>query len=361
MNFKEVAEMRLHIQQVTSTKFSTAKELVSWMGAIKAQDYAMAKWAIGVRTMNSTQTDSDKAIDKGEIIRTHLLRPTWHFVSSADIYWMLELTAPQIRVLMRSRDKQLGLSESIYKKSNSIIRKAFTEGKNFTRDELISKLEKAKIATNEFRSGHFMLRAELDGIVCSGESIVNKPTYALLEQRVSAANTLCKEEALKKLALKYFMSHGPATLADFTWWSGLPVRDAKNALEMIQPRLLSETIAKQQYWFAANFFHGTKTKSPALLLPAFDEFLISYKDRTVSIALENHSKAFTTNGIFFPTIVVNGRVKGFWKRSIKKDKILIEASPLKPFSATTKKLVNKAAKNYGKFIGKKSEVIYPAD
>ena len=206
MKLSDVANIRLTNQHVAATKFKKAKDIVHWMGAMQAQDYAMAKWAVGVRLPDSTDTVIESAIDKGEIIRTHVLRPTWHFVSSGDIYWMLALTAPHIKASLKSRHKELELTETIISKSHTIIEKALAGGKHATREELITKFEKADIATDNNRASHIFLRAELDGIICSGATKNKKQTYALLEERVPKTKSLNRDEALTALAEKYFSS-----------------------------------------------------------------------------------------------------------------------------------------------------------
>lgn len=356
MTLKDIANIRLTSQQIAGTKFKTAKDMVGWMGAMQAQDYAMAKWAVGIRLSNSTEQVIQAAIDKGEIIRTHLLRPTWHLVSADDIYWMLELTVPQIKAALKSRHKELELSETIFTKSNKLIEKELTGGKHLTREELISKLEKTKIVTDNNRASHLLLRAELDGIVCSGATKGKTQTYALLAERVPKTKTLTRVEALAKLAQKYFSSHCPATLQDFVWWSGLSVKDARNALEMVKSDFISETIGSETYWLTHSFSKLKKDKTSVYLLPAFDEFIISYKDRGASLALVNNKKAISDNGIFRPVVVINGQVTGLWKRTIKKSKMIVEIEFLEPHNKTSKKLIEKAAEEFGHFWDKKIEV-----
>jgi hypothetical protein len=324
------------------------------MGAMQAQDYAMAKWAIGVRLPGSTDRAIEAALDAGEIIRTHLLRPTWHFASADDIYWMLELTAPRIKAGLKSRHIELGLDETIVRKSNAIIEKALRGGKHLTREELVAQLGKAKIPTDDNRASHLLSRAELDGVVCSGATKGGKQTYALLEDRVPKTKAVTKEEALAKLALKYFASHGPATVQDFAWWSGLSVSDARRALEMVKGRLISETIHTQTLWFADDI--STTDTESVYLLPAFDEFIISYKDRSAAIPVENRIKAVSNNGIFRPVVVVNGQVMGIWKRTIKKSVVIVETELFRPPDKTTKSLIEKAAMHYGHFLEKKIEM-----
>ena len=201
-----------------------------------------------------------------------------------------------------------------------------------------------------------MFRAELDGLVCNGAKRGNKQTYTLLAERVPRTKTITREEALAKLAQRYFTSHCPATLQDFVWWSGLPVADERHALEMVKKELISETIGSQTYWLINSFSIPKATDKSVYLLPAFDEFVISYKDRSAALNFENHKKAVTINGIFKPLIVINGQVTGIWKRVIKKDKVVIETEFFKPPNKPSKKLIEKAAERYGRFLDKKVEM-----
>jgi hypothetical protein len=184
MTISSIANTRLLAQQIESHKFKSAKDLVSYMGAMQAQDYAMAKWAIGLRLQNSTDKKIEKAVHKSEIIRTHLMRPTWHFVAADDIYWMLELTAAQMKAATKSRHRYLGLTEQIISKTNNIIEKTLRDGNHLTRDELMAVIAKAKVPGNAEFSIHIMFRVETDGLVCSGELRNNKQTYALLSERI---------------------------------------------------------------------------------------------------------------------------------------------------------------------------------
>ena len=352
MKTTDIARLRLINQQIESPHMDSPKKLVAYMGAIQAQDYNMCKWAIGVRIADITEKNVEAALNKGDILRTHVLRPTWHLVSSADIYWMLELSAPQINSAMRSRSKQLELSEQLLRKTNNLIVKQLEGGKHAERDELVSAFKKAKISTDDNRAAHLLMHAELEGLICSGKMSGNKQTYALLEERVKKKNTLSRDEALATLALRYFSSHGPATLADFTWWSGLNTKDARHALEHVKKKLHAEKLNDDTYYLPATLKLPAAVKPSVHLLPAFDEFLISYKNRSASILLEHHKHTISSNGIFWPTVVVNGQVAGLWKRSIKKDKVSIETDLFhtKPDDI----LLKKAIKMYGDFIGKSS-------
>jgi hypothetical protein len=358
MTIKNIAAIRLLSQQVAATKFKSPAQLAGWMGAMQAQDFYMSKWAIGVRLPCSSDKTVQHALDTGEVIRTHVLRPTWHIVSPEDLSWMLELSAPQVKSLMKSMEKKLELSESVYKKSHAIIEKALSGNNHLSREELVALLGKAKIVTNEYRSLHILMRAELDQLICSGRLKDKKQTYALFNERIQKRKSLHREEALASLAKRYFRSHEPATLADFTWWSGLPAADARHALELVKKNFISEDIGGKKYWMTDSFSIPENSSTVVYLLPAFDEYLISYKDRSASLPSLHHSKSILLNGIFKPIIVVNGEVKGLWKRTIKKDRVLVEADFFKAPAKNVKALVEKAALKYGEFLEKAPEVIY---
>ena len=354
MDSSVIASLRLKNQQLTSSEFNTPKQLVGWMGALQAQDYNQAKWAIGVRMPHLTESQIEEAFNKGEILRTHLMRPTWHFVSSDDIYWMLELTSPQIKSVLNSRHRELGITELLVNKSYIVMEEALhsSEQQALTRDELLEELDHAGIPTDFQRAYHMILRAEIDGIICSGPLKGKKQTYALLSNRVPHKHTLTKEEAAVKLARSYFTSHGPATLPDFIWWSGLPAQRARHALESIKNDFHSVRMTGETYWFSEPTKLGKKPADSVYLLPAYDEFLISYKDRSATITAEDHKKAISSNGIFRPVVLVNGQISGLWKKTAKKDSILMETEYFRPHNPIEEQSIAKAAELFGHFAGK---------
>ena len=358
INFSDITSIRLLNQQIALSGFKTAKELVGWMGAMQAQDYNQAKWAIGSRLPHITEEQIESAFNQGEIIRTHLMRPTWHFVSADDIYWLLELTAKQIKSTTKSRHRDLGLTENDLKKSKEVFIKSLEGNRSLTREELGDQLNRAGINTFEQRLPHILMEAEIDGIICSGGIQGKKQTYAMLAERVPAKKTFSKDEALAILAKKYFTSHGPASLSDFIWWSGLPVSDARKALDMNKSNLISATLENETYWYAEPVSVTSPLSDSVYLLPAFDEYLISYKNRSAAITADHHKKAISNNGIFWPVIVVNGQISGVWKRTLKKDKVLIELDHFRPHNKKEMQLITHAADKYGYFSGMKAEVIF---
>lgn len=356
MRYSDIPSLRLQSQYIIKSEFSLVKDLVGSMGAMQAQDLAMAKWAVGLRLDQSTEETIENAYNNGEIIRTHLMRPTWHFVSPEDIYWLLELTAPRIIPTLKARNKQLELTEEIFSKCYRILEKELTNGNSLTREELARLFMFENIKTDENRFSHLMIKAELDGLVCSGPLKNKKLSYASLSERVPIKKLLSKDESLYELAKRYFVSHGPATLQDFVWWSGLSVSDARKALEMNKSSLNSETIESATYWFG-NPTTSTKSKPIVHLLPAFDELLISYRDRKAIISDPDNKKAISSNGIFRPIIVVDGKVCGIWRRLSKMNLVVVEANLFQPQNESIIEGVENEANRFGLFINKPIQLI----
>ncbi|GHT22470.1 hypothetical protein FACS189430_04290 [Bacteroidia bacterium] len=325
-----ITDIRLQSQQLAGTALQTPRELLAWMGAMQAQDFNMAKWAVGVRLRKMKETDVMEAYSRGEILRTHVLRPTWHFVAPENIRWMLALSAERIKSSSRSRDRELDISEKLYDSSNELIRKTL-QGRQLTRNELGQELEKAGIMVNSARLVHFMMRAEVEGIVCSGVPAGKEQTYALLNERAPRVPLISKDEALAKLTRLYFTSHCPATLADFAWWSGLSMTEARQGMDAVKQDFVAETIGDKTYWIANSFKNSALVAKSVYLLPAFDEYLISYTDRSAALDSEHHRKAVSSNGVFRPIIVVDGKIAGLWKKTQnKKQPIALNFFPSQP-------------------------------
>jgi hypothetical protein len=324
MVHQEISHHRLVSQKLYKKAPSSPQDIVHHLGAMQVQDYAMAKWAIGSRC-DATEKAIEEAVNSAEIIRTHILRPTWHFVAAEDIHWMLDVSGPQVKRIVASYVKKYGFDDKKFEKINASIEKILAGNNHLTRDEIMQELNINKICSDDSLSGPIMMYAESVGLVCNGRMKGKQITYALLDERVDKPKTkLSKDEGLAKLAKRYFESHGPATLLDFSWWSGFSPTTCKQVISSIESELNSIEIDNQKYWFGTNFTDEDNFRESVHFLPAFDEILISYKTREASILQEHQSKAFTNNGIFRPIILENGKVIGTWKRTIKKDHTKIE-------------------------------------
>lgn len=346
MDASTILSLRLNNHQLAGSDLQTPRDVVSWMGAMQAQDYTMAKWGIGNRSSVITDNQVDDAINKGEIIRIHILRPTWHFVAREDIHWMLQLCATRLMSTVRSYYKEFGLTEELIAQTNELIRKELDGGVALTRQEIGEKLKMAGIIINDHRLNLIMYHAELMGVVCGGVVKSNKLTYRLLDPNKEIFD---KEESLSKLAYKFFRSHGPATIQDFIWWSGLTISDAKKAVESIKKDFIFETVGSDTY-ILHNFSSHVKDNNLIHFLPAFDEFMVSYKDRKEFLHPQHNKKVIVSNGVFRPFITKDGKIIGTWRKTLNKDKVKIFTDFFELPNKSTQKLIDKVADGYISFL-----------
>jgi hypothetical protein len=339
----DLVRRRLRNHRLDRSEFRSPGDVVRWSGAVQAQDYAGARWAIGLRAKDLTDADVERAFDEGTILRTHLLRPTWHFVTPADIRWMLALTAPRIHAANAYAYRLCELDASAFRRSRKVLERALRGGRARTRSELASILGREGIAAEGLRLAALMMDAELEGIVVSGPRRGKEFTYALLAERAPSARTLPRDEALAELAKRYFTSHGPATLRDYAWWSGLTVRDAKAGIEAVAPALDEEVIAGRTCWSLATKVPSPRASATAHLLPNFDEYLVAYKDRGPVVGS-------LSGEVFAHHFVIDGRLAGRWKRTLKKDSVLVEFIPNRRLSREYARALASAAERYGKFL-----------
>lgn len=357
----DIAHQRLLNQHIAGLPFEKPADVVQWMGAVQAQDYASAKWALGLRLQGATDVAIDQALAGGSILRTHVMRPTWHFVTPADIRWLLALTAPRIKALSAYYCHRLGLDDATFTRSNALLIKALQGGKQLTRLELVPILQQAGITTENLGFVYCIMRAELDGLVCSGARRGKQFTYALLDERVPQVKTLARDEALAEFARRYFTSHGPATLQDFVWWSGLSVADARAALDMVISQLIHEVIDGQTYWFAPSappVLPAKDLSQTAYLLPYFDEYTVGYTDRSAVFDASHMDKLDSRdNNLLSNTIVLGGQVIGTWKRTLKKDAVVITPNLFTPLNKAETRAFAAAANRYSAFLGLSVNVV----
>ncbi len=356
MKSDKISALRTENQLISQSGFDTAEELTAWMGAIQAQDYYMVKWAFGLRLPGTTLQSINNEIDSGKIIRTHVLRPTWHFVSSEDVYWMTGISASRIGSALAVRDQHLGLDKALLKKCSIAIEKVLRDDQHLTRDELFAAITETGLKLEREQASHIFVRAEVEGIICSGRQKKGKPTYALLNEWVPENKKKYKrDESLKELAHKYFVSRGPATVQDFAWWSGLSLTEARTGLEHNKSFLISEKIQDQTYWFANSVAEHVRGNN-IFLLPAYDEFLISYRDRSAVITHTDQKTAVSNNGIFYPVILSDNHIAGTWKRKEEKGGISVSISLFQKGSKLNEKKLLNAVKRYSEFFGRKTEL-----
>ena len=357
MTTSDISNLRLNIQQISSHQFEKPNEIVKWFGGIQAQDYPAAKWALGLRLKGITDNQIEKEIATKKFVRTWMFRGTLHFIAADDVNWMLDLIAPGIISKFKGRHRELGLTPEVLSKAEKVIITMLSGDKAISRKALFEELELNGVATKEQKGIHLMLWASYNKLICHGPIDGKQFTYALYDDWIVKNGTISQDEALAKLALRYFTGHGPATLQDFMWWSGLGVNDTKKGLEAVRSQLAVEIVEGQEYFMHPELPELKKTSAKAFLLPAFDEFYLAYKNRSISLESHHHSTVASVNGIFFPTIVVDNRIVGLWKKEIKKNSILIDLKPFTELKNSHKELIAKAAKDYGQFLGMDTELI----
>lgn len=349
MTAREIIQHRLYNQYITQSPVKTAGQVVSQLCAMQAQDFAGAKWSIGLRAPGLTDAGVEEAIAGKSIIRISSLRGTIHFIAAEDVRWIADLLKPRMIAGYGSFYKGLGLSEALFSKSQDIFRKALEGGKQLSRDELKAALDKKKIDTSDQRMNHMISRAGVDQVICFAPRRGKEFTYTLLDEWLPPAEKKVGHEGLAALAQRYFTGHGPATAQDFAWWSGFTLTAVKTAIQSLGKKLQQIVVNNQEYWMMP-----TKEKvppaTPLFLLPGFDEYYLGYSDRSLLADAVTLKKLIPPNGILQPMIVMNGRIEGTWKRMVKKNGLQLEASPFTPFSDTRKKAMVQRSKDFGAFM-----------
>ena len=346
----DILRQRFANQHLARSRHTDPAALVAHLGAVQAQDYAAAKWALALRLRGADDAALDAAFNAGAILRTHVLRPTWHFVAPADIRWLLTLTAPRVNLLLAHYDRQWGVEPAILKRGHAALIKALQGGRQLTRAQMDEVLQAAGIQLSGQGLSHVAMHAELDALICSGPRRGKQFTYMLLDERVPPAPALARDEALLELVMRYFTSHGPAQPPDFAWWSGLTLADTKKGLALAGARLSRETVAGKEFYFAAA--SPPPIPPAAYLLPNYDEYTVAYKDRGhFHDARDFQSPNARDNVPFANMIVMGGHVLGTWKRTLAGRSAQVAASWLRPPTPAQQRALDTALKRYGEFLG----------
>jgi hypothetical protein len=351
----EILRLRLASQQIAGSRLTAPGEVVAWLGAVQAQDYPGALWSVGLRLPGSTAAGIGQAVTDKTLVRTWLMRGTLHLVAAMDLCWMLALLAPGIIKGNQRRYRELGLDEETFARSNPVIGEAVEGGRNLTRTELVAILEKNGIPAGGQRAPYILQRASLDGLICQGAPRGNKPVFfspALLP----GGEIPGRGQALADLAARYFTGHMPATLRDFAGWSGLPLREARDGFGAVSSRF-EQTRQDDRKYILSPSRPPEHSPEPAVhLLPGFDEFILGYRDRCALPGDPGLRKMVLKNGMLSPTIIINGRVAGTWKRSFRKGTAVLAIAPFAPLSGAEQETLAATARRYGEFLGMPVEV-----
>lgn len=343
-----LARRRLGAQRLVGTPFASAAEAVAWSGAVQAQDWAGAKWALAMRMKGATSASLDEDLAEGRILRTHVLRPTWHMVAPADLPVLLALTAERVKAGNAGRSRELGLDDGTYARANDVLAAAVESGAR-TRDELGAALAAAGIAPDGQRLPHMLMRAELDAVLVSGGLRGKQQTWVAFGSRVRPARLPGRAQVLAELVERWFASHGPATVHDFAWWSGLTVADAKAGLEA-SGLLTPTTLDGKTYWHASPV--PRVAKGVVRLLPNYDELTVAYRDHGPSLHPDLPAAGWNASGDLLANVIaLDGLVVGKWRRTIGKREVLVEAKPLVPLDAAAREALEAEAARYGTFLG----------
>lgn len=353
MNIRDIARQRMHHQRLVGSPFETPEAMIRLHGAVQAQDYAGAKWGIAQRSLNATDAEIDRLINEGAILRTHIMRPTWHFVMPEDIRWIQALTAQRVHAMNRSAARNLELDDAVVARSNTLITNALQGGNHLTRTELSGALRLGGIEATGQRLAYLVMHAELEALICSGPRRGRQFTYALLDERVPPTSPMHREHALAELTRRYFTSHGPATPHDFSWWSGLTVADARAGIAMLGHELVSESIDGATWHFAPSTSFDASPSPIVHLLPNFDEFFIGFRNRDpvfdpAMLATFNdpHSPYWMAH-----VIALDGLIVGGWRRALTRDQVVITTTLPAELDAVEQAALHAAAGDHGRFLG----------
>jgi hypothetical protein len=352
-----ICNQRLVNQHLIKQSLEKPSDVVRLLGAVQAQDYGLAKWGVAQRTLGTTDSQVEKELSDGAILRTHVLRPTWHFVLAADIRWMLALTGPRVERVLAHYDRTLEIDAVVLRRSRAAITKALEGGKQLTRAELAKAMQKARIRTvGTQRLARLVMHAELDALICSGARRGNQHTYALLDERVRPTKPLDRDAALVELARRYFTTRGPATVDDFAWWSGLTKTDGRRGLEGAESGLEHEVVEGRQYWFPTPA--RLKARSPLVrLLPNYDEYFIGLKDRSAMLStLKRLGFEGDVSFLGGHILTVDGQVVGGWTRILKGKRLFVELKGLTSFEGVARRAVAREVERFSAFIGTPAEL-----
>jgi hypothetical protein len=356
MNNQSMPQQRLSNQHLAGNPLKTAEAIVSHLTAVQAQDYFGAKWAVGQRVQDANEETIKQAFNDGRILRTHMMRPTWHFVTPEAIRWIQALTAPRVHIVNGYMYRKLELNDAIFAQTNDIIAKAVEGSQYKTRTELGQILEQNGIPAKGMRLGYILMQAELNALICSGPRIGKQFSYALLDERAPNAKTLPLDEALAELTRRYFTGHGPAELEDFTFWSGLTKTQARKGLALNDANLIKEMIDGHTFWLAPNSPLTNLPSPTAHLLPNYDEYLISYRNSGPFMEPAHGDYIEKQNPLFAHFLFLDGRLLGTWRRDFEKDTLILTLRRFTTLSDEQETAVHTAATTFARFLNLNAEL-----
>lgn len=345
-------------QRIGSSEFATPVDAVRWMLALQGQDFAGVRWSVGLRHAGATEARVLAALDAGEIVRSWPLRGTLHLVAAEDLGWMLRLTATRTIAAAAGRRASLGITGADLERARGAAIAALTGRRVLARDALLATIGAAHVSTHGQRGYHLLWCLAQTGTLVLGPTEGRQQAFALLDEWVPDPRRLERDEALGELALRYFRSHGPATDRDLARWSGLTLGDVRRGLAICADRLTTVDLGGSTYHVAPETLALAPPPGRVYLLPGFDEYVLGYKDRS-TVLVPEHSEAIVPggNGMFRPTIVVDGEVVGTWGRRVMVGEVVIEPVPFGRLSGRDREGLEEAASAYGAFICRPARLV----
>ncbi len=347
----DVVDRRLVNQQIAGPRLRSVPELVRWMGAIQAQDYRGGLWATGLRLAGADAAAVEAAIAARQVVRTWPMRGTLHLVPAEDARWMLDLLASRVDAGAAGRYRALGLDEAAFARGARLLVRALAGGRSLTRPEAYALLERGGVAAHSQRGLHVLFHLSHVGLICQGPQRERQPTFVLLEEWIRKSKSPTREEGLATLATRYFSSHGPATLPDFVWWSGLRVNDARLAIAAAGARLTKESWDRRDWWSGPRTRARRSRSGQAVLLPPWDEYIVAYKDRQAATGHLSNYAAERLRTVGSALLLIEGRVRGAWKIEARAGSARFAAEYWTTVAHAEKEAVREAARRYGRFFG----------
>ena len=360
MNAKEIARRRIGNSRLTGDRFAAPDDVVRWHLAMQSQEYGPAKWSIGQRSSGLDDADVDAALTEGTIVGTLVLRPTWHFVARDDIRWLLALSGPRVQQGNAGRNRQLGLDARTLTRAEKVVTSILEGGNRLTRDELATELDRRKLDRGGQRMPYLLMHCELVGLIGSSGRKGKQHTYALLDERVPAdPRQLDRDDALAELVRRYLGSHGPATVKDMSWWSGLTMTDVRHAIDVLGDEVARDDVDGLSFVSASS---ERSVRPPAVggahLLQTYDELVVGYTesrfhgDAVGDLAREAWNDRTYPTGVF----LLHGRVFGHWRRTLDAKRIRVAIHTYADATAADERALGSATKRFGRFVGLPVEV-----
>ncbi|RFA21791.1 winged helix DNA-binding domain-containing protein [Subtercola boreus] len=348
----QLARLRLANQHIQQPPALDPTGVVRFMTAMQAQDLPGAKRSIALRSPGATLATVDDELNSGAVVRSWPFRGTLHFVVAEDLEWMLDLTATRTVTGAATRHRQLGLDSDTFEKARAVAIASLEGGRSLVRDALFAEFRVHGIDTTSNRGSHLLWYLSHTKTLCFGPMVGGAQALVLLEEWVEHPRRLSHDEGARELTLRYFTSHGPATLRDFLWWSNLLTGDARLGLDAARDNLESLVVDGAEYWMPAGTLAQPPLRAVVQLLPGFDEYLLGYANRTAVLAPEYWERIVPgNNGMFMPTIVAGGRIVGTWSRRASPKRVAVLPQPFEPLSAAQQRGAARAADRYAAYLG----------